>query len=157
MGCWASSPTPLEKLWEALERFPTVRDLPIGETRYTPRKAQAITGEAVRTIGAEQMDTSEQRRMRRALVRACEKLVHSAWGSIDLNSETGEQVRDFIIDEIIDRPELVRLLEVISAARMGFVARHVIVTPRPPATVCARRGQAWRHTARQLNDNEHPA
>ena len=120
------SETPLEKLWEALERFPTVRDLPIGETRYTPRKAQAITGEAVRTIGAEQMNTSEQRRMRRALVRACEKLAHSAWGSIDLNSEMGEQVRDFIIDEIIDRP----VLEVISAARMCFVAFHVIVTPR---------------------------
>ena len=54
------------------------------------------------------LDESDERRARQALTRACEALARSAWGRIDLRPE--EQVRDFLVDMVLDAPLLAPLL-----------------------------------------------
>ena len=54
-------------------------------------------------------DASNVRQIRKALVRASDKLARSAWGSIDLNPE--DQIRDFLTDMILDQPQLAQFLD----------------------------------------------
>ena len=53
-------------------------------------------------------DESDERRARQALSRACENLVRSAWSRVDLRPE--EQVRDFLVDMVLDAPLMASLL-----------------------------------------------
>ena len=54
------------------------------------------------------LDESDERRARQALSRACDNLVRSAWGRVDLRPE--EQVRDFLVDMVLDAPLMAPLL-----------------------------------------------
>ena len=54
------------------------------------------------------LDESDERRARQALSRACDNLARSAWGRVDLRPE--EQVRDFLVDMVLDAPLLASLL-----------------------------------------------
>ena len=67
-------------------------------------------------------DASNVRQIRKALVRASDKLARSAWGSIDLNPE--DQIRDFLTDMILDQPQLARLLDF--ALRLGECGHNLL-------------------------------
>ena len=101
-----NQPVPLEKLRAAIAT--AGGSLP-GASKETADLCGDVSGRRASEILLDDVDSSEARRSRRALVRACDALARSAWGRVDLKPE--EQVRDFLVDMVLDSPLLTRMLD----------------------------------------------
>ena len=97
--------------------------------RALEEKEHEVLGRVKAAVSARE---AERTRASKALERVGQKLALSAWGSIDLRPE--EQVRDFLVDRVLDEPGFLLRLEFAlaladpSTRRSGVVARLELAT-----------------------------